>query len=120
MSSETEKYVALFYSDDKLKRKFAAEELGKLGDEGVLAAKNLLSDSDWHIRYRACESIGFAKTGAEYLYPLLADDKDHVRYMAVKSLGFCKPSDLKEKISPLADDENPFVRRIVNKVLSGQ
>ncbi|MDO5844591.1 MAG: HEAT repeat domain-containing protein [Methanocorpusculum sp.] len=120
MSSETEEYVALFYSDDKLKRKYGAEKLGELGRDGVEAAKNLLSDSDWHIRYRACEAIGFAKVGAEFLYPMLSDEKDHVRYMAVKSLGFCKTADLEERISPLADDENEFVRRIVGKVLGSQ
>lgn len=120
MNSEPERYTAMFYSDDKAVRDVGAKGLGGLGKEGADAAAKLLKDEDWHVRYRACEAIGFAKVGAEYLYPMLCDEKDHVRYMAAKSLGFCNPPDLKERVSPLLNDENEFVVRIVNKILSEQ
>ena len=111
--------LELLRSSEKNDRAKAASYLGSLGANGVEAASLFLADSDWHLRYRACEIIGLTheKSGIPYLLPLLKDEKDHVRYMAVKSLGFCGGKEIVPYITPLLDDENSFVVRITKEVL---
>ena len=111
--------LELLRSGDKNNRAKAASYLGNLGTDGVKAASLFLTDTDWHLRYRACEIIGFTqeKNGIPHLIPLLKDEKDHVRYMAVKALGFCGDKNIIPHITPLLDDENPFVVRITKEVL---
>ena len=91
MELDLSESLKLLRSIDKNDRAKAAAYLGSLGADGVEAAVPFLTDPDWHLRYRACEIIGFTreKSGILYLLPLLKDEKDHVRYMAVKSLGLC-------------------------------
>ena len=119
MATQTALALDLLHSEVKEERAKGAHYLGTLGAEGVKASIPLLSDSDWHLRYRACEIIGFTKetSGVEYLLLMLQDKKDHVRYMAVKSLSFCGGKEQAPLIEPMLNDENPFVVRITKKVL---
>jgi len=105
----------------KEERAKAAAYLGGCGTEGIETATPLLSNNDWHLRYRACEILGFTEnsTVIPLILPLLHDEKDHVRYMAVKSLGKCGGNNQKE-IIPLLEDENHFVRRIAQEVLNSK
>jgi len=121
MTSVPPEYLALLRSPEKEDRRLAAEKLGTMGTAGIEAVRPLLKDSEWRLRYRAAEIIGFTAepAGIPLLTPLLSDEKDHVRYMAVKSLGRCGTQELEPIISPMLNDENPFVRRITTGVLSG-
>lgn len=117
MNSNTADYISMLYSDDKEVRAKGSRLLSSTGNEGVCAASKLLNDSDWHIRYRACEAIGFSheSCGVDFLIPMLDDEKDHVRYMAVKSLSMCGTKEHLPDVLRMLDDENHFVRRIAKK-----
>jgi len=120
MHITTEDAMRLLHSQNKEDRARAAAALAVQGDAGIQAAVPLLSDTDWHLRYRAAEIIGLAKSqnSADLLLPLLKDEKDHVRYMAVKSLGLCSANSARSEIEKLQSDENPFVQRITKQVLA--
>jgi len=110
--------VCLLYEADKSVRNAATVELGNRGAEGFAAALPLLSDTSWVVRYRACEIIGMTKQPEAFsvLRETLADPRDHVRYMAVKGLGIFGDARALPDVVRMQEDENPFVRRIAEKV----
>jgi len=113
--------IQLLCNGTKEDRAKAAAYLGGCGSAGIEIATMFLSNQDWHLRYRACEILGFTgnSTVIPFILPLLHDEKDHVRYMAVKSLGKCGGNNRKE-IIPLLDDENHFIRRMAQEVLNSK
>ena len=106
-------------SPDKSVRAQASADLAAAGKSGAEQVIPLLADTNWVVRYRACEVMGNAgcREYAYLLLPLLTDEKDHVRYMAVKSLGKLDCRSEIEKIRERLSDENPFVVRIAKEVL---
>ena len=107
--------AALLHDPDKGVRRQAAISLASSGQEAFAVLSGLIMDTDWKVRYRACEALGLMgnKDAVPLLVAALDDGKDHVRYMAAKSLGLLGERSAEGPLIQRIDDENIFVRKIV-------
>jgi HEAT repeat protein len=108
-------FAALLRDPDKGVREQAMRALAASGQPGFVILAGLVGDSDWKVRYRACESLGLMhnRDAVPYLVRALSDEKDHVRYMAAKSLGLIGEPDVEMPLIDRINDENDFVRKII-------
>jgi HEAT repeat protein len=108
-------FGALLRDPDKGVREQAMRALAASGQPGFDILSGLVGDSDWKVRYRACEALGLMhiKEALPLLVRALGDEKDHVRYMAAKSLGLIGEPDAELPLIDRINDENVFVRKMV-------
>jgi HEAT repeat protein len=108
-------FAVLLRDPDKGVREQATIALAASGQPGFDMVSELINDSDWKVRYRACEALGLMhnRDAVPHLMNALSDEKDHVRYMAAKSLGLIGEPDAELPLIERINDENNFVRKIV-------
>lgn len=107
--------AALLRDSDKGVREQATAALARSGQQGFAIISGLITDTDWKVRYRACEALGLMHemNAVPFLIRALDDEKDHVRYMAAKSLGLIGDHHAIRALIGRINDENKFVRKII-------
>ena len=118
-------WIELLSAPDKERRADATTALIGYGEESVPDLLDILTHSDWRVRYRAAEALG--QIGAipcqhaaivPSLITLTDDEKDHVRYMAAKGLVQIQDPRAHDVLEKLMSDPHSYTRAIAEKGLA--
>jgi len=116
-------WIEVLSNPDKEQRADATCALIAYGEKSLPALLNVLTHTDWKVRYRAAEAVGQIGSMPDIdivptLIALTEDEKDHVRYMAAKGLvkiGDPRAADVFQK---LMHDEHSYTKDMAEKGLN--
>ena len=118
-------WIDLLSAPDKEQREDATTALIEYGEKSVPSLLDVLTHSDWRVRYRAAEALG--QIGAischhadivPSLIFLTDDEKDHVRYMAAKGLVQIRDPRARDIFQKLMHDSHSYTRTMAEKGLA--
>jgi HEAT repeat protein len=117
-------WIEILSAPDKEQRANATDALIAYGNVSIPALFDVLTHSDWRVRYRAAEALGqigpIASHRADIISSLIAltdDEKDHVRYMAAKGLVQIRDPRARDAFQKLMHDSHSYTRTMAEEGL---
>jgi HEAT repeat protein len=116
-------WIEALSDPDKEQRADATAALVAYGEKSLPALLNVLTDTDWKVRYRAAEALGQIGSMQDVdivpsLITLTDDEKDHVRYMAAKGLVQIRDPRARDAFQKLMHDDHPYTSSMAEKGLA--
>ena len=115
-------WIEALSDPDKEQRADATAALVAYGEKSLPALLNVLTHTNWKVRYRAAEALGqigsMPDLDADIVPSLIAltdDEKDHVRYMAAKGLVQIGDPRARDAFQKLMHDDHAYTRSMAEK-----